>query len=146
MRGSYFFFRNIFKWIQSIQYMVSTLAGLGLGLIAFLVLALLISAFFLWIGAKLAGIQGASFGKAILAALVSVVALALLQIVLSLIPRIGGTLGLLLGILVSIYVIKAVFDTGWGKAILAWILYIVAIIVAGIIATIFGAAAIWSIL
>ena len=126
--------------------MVSTLAGLGLGLIAFLVLALLISAFFLWIGAKLAGIQGASFGKAILAALVSVVALALLQIVLSLIPRIGGTLGLLLGILVSIYVIKAVFDTGWGKAILAWILYIVAIIVAGIIATIFGAAAIWSIL
>ena len=126
--------------------MVSTLAGLGLGLIAFLVLALLISAFFLWIGAKLAGIREASFGKAILAALVSVVALALLQIVLSLIPRIGGTLGLLLGILVSIYVIKAVFDTGWGKAILAWILYIVAIIVAGIIATIFGAAAIWSIL
>jgi hypothetical protein len=126
--------------------MVSTLAGLGLGLIAFLVLALLISAFFLWIGAKLAGIREASFGKAILAALVSVVALALLQIVLSLIPRIGGTLGLLLGILVSIYVIKAVFDTGWGKAILAWILYIVAIIVAGIIAAIFGAAAIWSVL
>ena len=126
--------------------MVSTLAGLGLGLIAFLVLALLISAFFLWIGAKLAGIREASFGKAILAALVSVVALALLQIVLSLIPRIGGTLGLLLGILVSIYVIKAVFDTGWGKAILAWILYIVAIIVAGIIAAIFGASAIWSIL
>ena len=126
--------------------MVSTLAGLGLGLIAFLVLALLISAFFLWIGAKLAGIREASFGKAILAALVSVVALALLQIVLSLIPRIGGTLGLLLGILVSIYVIKAVFDTGWGKAILAWILYIVAIILAGIIAAIFGAAAIWSVL
>jgi hypothetical protein len=126
--------------------MVSTLAGLGVGLIAFLVLALLISAFFLWIGAKLAGIRGASFGKAVLAALVSVVALAILEIVLSLIPRIGGTLGLLLGILVSIYVIKAVFDTGWGKAILAWIMYIAAIIVAGIITAIFGAAAIWSVL
>jgi hypothetical protein len=126
--------------------MVSTLAGLGVGLIAFLVLALLISAFFLWIGAKLAGIRGASFGKAVLAALVSVVALAILEIVLSLIPRIGGTLGLLLGILVSIYVIKAVFDTGWGKAILAWILYIAAIIVAGIITAIFGAVAIWSVL
>jgi hypothetical protein len=126
--------------------MVSTLAGLGVGLIAFLVLALLISAFFLWIGAKLAGIRGASFGKAVLAALVSVAALAILEIVLSLIPRIGGTLGLLLGILVSIYVIKAVFDTGWGKAILAWILYIAAIIVAGIITAIFGAVAIWSVL
>jgi hypothetical protein len=120
------------------------LVEIGISLIAFLVVALLLAAFFLWVGAKLAGIEGASFGKAILAALASVIALGLLEVILSLLPRSGGLIGLLLGVLVSIYIIKAVFDTSWGKAILAWILYIVAIIVAGIIAAIFGGIAIWS--
>jgi hypothetical protein len=109
------------------------LLGLGAGILVFFIIALLITAFFLWIGVKLAGIRGASFGKAIIAALLSIIATMILSIILSLLPFIGGFLGLLLGILVSIYIIRVVFDTSWGKALVAWILYIIAIIIAMLI-------------
>jgi len=98
--------------------------------VIFFIFSLLITALFLWIGANLAGIKGANFGKAILTALLSVVALTILGLFLSLIPFIGGFLGLLLGVLLSIYIIKAVFDTSWGKALLAWIFYVIAIVIA----------------
>ncbi|MBU7032945.1 MAG: hypothetical protein HXS53_10470 [Theionarchaea archaeon] len=114
------------------------LLGLGTGILIFFIIALLITAFFIWIGAKLAGIRNASFGKAIIAALVSVIVLTLMVPLLSLTPLGGGLLGLLLGILISVYIIKAVFDTSWGKAILAWILYVVAVVIAIVIMGISG--------
>lgn len=126
--------------------MDSIIAGVGIAVLLLLILLLVIAAFFLWIGAKLAGIQNATFGKAVVAALVSVIALAVLQVITSIIPFLGGLVGFLLGILVSIYIIKAVFDTSWGKALLAWILYVVAIIATVFIALVIGGIAIWSFL
>ncbi len=126
--------------------MDSIIAGVGIAVLLLLILLLVIAAFFLWIGAKLAGIQNATFGKAVVAALVSVIALAVLQVIMSIIPFLGGLVGFLLGILVSIYIIKAVFDTSWGKALLAWILYVVAIIATVFIALVIGGIAIWSFL
>jgi hypothetical protein len=114
------------------------LLGIGAGILLFFIIGLLITAFFLWIGVKLAGITGASFGKAVIAAVLSVIATIILSIILSLLPFIGGFLGLLLGILVSIYIIKVVFDTSWGKALVAWILYIVAMVITILITGVSG--------
>lgn len=104
----------------------------------FFILGLVISAFLLWIGTKLAGIHNASFGKAVAAALISIVVLAIVRAAGSYIPLLKGIIGWVIGILVSVYIIKAVFDTSWGKAFLAWILYIVAVIMAVVIAAAFG--------
>ncbi len=99
--------------------------------IIFLVVFLLIGALFLWVGAKVAKIAGATFGKAFLAALLGVVA----GLILGLVPAIGW----LLGIIAYIIIIKYVFNTDWGKAIIAWLIAFVASLIVGfILAKVFG--------
>lgn len=88
---------------------------------------LLISAAFLLWGARLAGIQKRSFGRAVGTLLLGGVASAILTTVLSGTAPVAGTgLGLLLGFCASAVVMMAIFDTTFGKAlaanILAWIL------------------------
>lgn len=117
---------------------MNALLGLGMGIVIFFIISLLITALFLWIGATLAGIKGASFGKAILTALLSVIGLTILGVFLSFIPFMGDFLGLLLGVLLSIFIIKAVFDTSWGKALSAWIFYVIAVMIAFFITLLSG--------
>ena len=97
-----------------------------------LVLWLLVSAAFLLWGARLAGIQKRSFGRAIGTLLVGGLASILLAAVLSAAPIVGTGAGILLGFCVSSVVMMAIFDTTFGKAlvanILAWVLpFVVAI-------------------
>ncbi len=129
-----------FKYTKRITNMIPQIpqTGSSAGYLVFLLLGLIFSTFFLWIGTKLARIHNASLGKAVIAALVSIIALAVIRAVISYIPLLGGFIGFILGILVSIYIIKAIYGTSWGKAFLAWILYILAIIVALIIAAVLG--------
>ena len=93
---------------------------------AALLLWLFISASFLLWGARLAGIERRSFGRAIGTLLLGGIASALLTAVLSAAPLVGTGLGLLLGFCVSSVVMMAIFDTTFGKAlaanILAWVL------------------------
>ncbi len=96
----------------------------SLGLLFFVVM-LLVAAFFLWVGAKVAGIQNAGFLKATLAAFLGMVAGA----ILSMVPAIGW----LLAILAYIVIIKYVFNTDWGKAIIAWLVSFVASLIVGFI-------------
>ncbi len=83
------------------------------------------AAFLLW-GARLAGIERRSFGRAIGTIFLGGFATALLTTVLSASPLIGAGLGLLLGFCVSAAVMMAIFHTTFGKAlaanILAWLL------------------------
>ena len=97
-----------------------------------LFLWLLVSAAFLLWGARLAGIQKRSFGRAIGTLLVGGLASILLAAVLSAAPIIGTGAGILLGFCVSSVVMMAIFDTTFGKAlvanILAWVLpFVVAV-------------------
>ncbi len=96
----------------------------GYGLLILLV-TLLVGAFFLWIGAKVAKIAGATFLKALLATFLGMVA----GIILGLVP----VLGWLLGIVAYIVIIKYIFNTDWGKAIIAWLISFVAAIITGVI-------------
>jgi len=97
------------------------LLALGAGVLFMLVVgvvvvATMVSALFIWIGAKLAGIQNATFMKSFWAALVSSVIIWVLAAVIN-------APGWIIGLLVSLVVIKVIFDTTWGKAFLAWILH-----------------------
>ena len=94
--------------------------------IAGLLLWLFVSAAFLLWGARLAGIERRSFGRAIGTILLGGIASAILTTVLSAAPLAGTGAGLLLGFCTSAAVMTAIFDTTFGKAlaanVLAWLL------------------------
>ena len=100
--------------------------GVVLGLLAVWVL---FSAFFIWIGAKMAFIPKASFGRAIMAAIACGMGSFLLSGMLLFLPSIGPLLGQIIGIILSLFIIKAMFETSFGKAFLAWLFQIFAVII-----------------
>ena len=120
---------------------MEALAGTLGALLGLLVLWVLLSAFFIWIGAKMAFIPKASFGRAIMAAIACGMGSFLLSGVLLFLPPIGPILGQVIGIMLSLFIIKAIFETSFGKALLAWIFQIFAVIIAFVVCFLtFGAA------
>ncbi|MCC7572273.1 MAG: hypothetical protein KO464_02665 [Candidatus Methanofastidiosum sp.] len=103
----------------------------GFGSIVGFIFLLLIGAIFIWLGTKLAGIEKASYGKAIICALVLSIASSILGVLLNSLKASMGFFGSLLAPLISLlatlWVIKSIYDTSWGKAFVAWILVFVVI-------------------
>lgn len=87
---------------------------------------LFVAAVFLLWGARLAGIERRSFGRAIGTILLGGVAWGIVRAFFYAAPLFGTGLGLLLGFCVSAAVMTPIFDTTFGKAlaanILAWLL------------------------
>ena len=110
------------------------LAGLGL------LLWLFVSAAFLLWGARLAGIEKRSFGRAIGTLLLGGIASLVLKLVLSgSAPVVGTGLGILLGFCVSSLVMMAIFDTTFGKALAANLLsWVLSLVVVGVLAILFA--------
>ena len=83
------------------------------------------AAFLLW-GARLAGVERRSFGRALATILLGGLAWAAVQALFLSAPLVGTGAGLLLGFCVSAAVMTPVFDTTFGKAfaanVLAWVL------------------------
>ena len=83
------------------------------------------AAFLLW-GARLAGVERRSFGRALATILLGGLAWAAVQALFLSAPLVGTGAGLLLGFCVSAAVMTPVFDTSFGKAfaanVLAWLL------------------------
>ncbi|KYC53387.1 MAG: hypothetical protein AMQ22_00284 [Candidatus Methanofastidiosum methylothiophilum] len=105
------------------------IAALGLiGIIGFFALIFL-DAIFLWMGTKFAGIEKASFSKAIICVFVLIV---LSAISVSLLGPLG-ILGTIISFIVTLWVVKALYGTSWGKAFLALILAFIAFIVLSVI-------------
>ena len=107
---------------------VAALAG-----IAIFIWLLVSAAFLLW-GARIAGTQTRSLGRALGTILLGGVASAFLRFVLSsAAPVVGTGLGILLGFTVSALVTMALFDTTFGKAFvanpLAWLLSLAVLVV-----------------
>ncbi len=105
-----------------------------------IVVATAISAVFIWIGAKLAGIRGATFLRSFWAALVSSFLVWALTGLGATVFGFGTVAGWIIGVLITLFVLKIVFDTTWGKAFLAWLFHGIAqLIVLGIVAVIVAA-------
>lgn len=83
------------------------------------------AAFLLW-GARLAGVERRSFGRALATILLGGLAWAAVQALFLSAPLVGTGAGLLLGFCVSAAVMTPIFDTTFGKAfaanVLAWVL------------------------
>jgi hypothetical protein len=110
---------------------IGSLLGLGIGL-AILVLAvgILVSSFFIWVGARWARIPGASFGRAVAAALACLGATflvhSLVHLVSGFVPLMGTASAVILSILFTLLIIRAVYTTSFGRAFLVWVLSIAA--------------------
>jgi hypothetical protein len=102
--------------------------------------ATIISAIFIWVGAKLAGIQGATFIRSFWAALFSSVLVWVFTGLGTAVFGFGAFLGWIVGVLVTLWVLKAFFKTTWGKAFLAWLFQGIAQLIAlGLIALVVAA-------
>lgn len=111
------------------QYVALSIGGLLV--VAFLVVVL--DSFFLHVGARMAGIRRATFGKAVKASIACALATLLLAIIFSWIPVAGTAVGFLIGLALTILVLQASYNTSFGKAFLLWIFNVVAQIIAVIL-------------
>lgn len=102
------------------------------------VAATIISAFFIWIGSRVAGVPEATFGKAFWAAIITSLVVWALTGLASLLFGFGSVAGWLLGVIITLMLLKWIYKTTWGKAFLTWLfcgiaqvaVFVVAIILA----------------
>ncbi len=87
------------------------------------VLATIVSAFFILIGAKVAGVENAGFGNAFWAALLCSFFVWALTGIASAILGFGSVAVWLVGLVITLLIIKWVFKTTWGKALLTWVFH-----------------------
>ena len=99
-------------------------------LVGVAVLAAFIAGFFIWVGAKIAGINNTTIRKSVLAAIACSLSLWFLTGVFFFFPVIG----FFIGHFICLWIIKNIFDTTFGKAFLAWIFHFAAQVLAIIIA------------
>jgi len=104
--------------------------GLSVGLILYIVVAVLIASGILYYSCKFAKIENVTFKKSVVATIVGSIASVIVYVISAFVLlKVNILLGLLLGFVGSIiaflYVLKEVFNTTWGKAIYAFIIMIV---------------------
>ena len=92
-----------------------------------------LSASFIWIGSKLAGIQKATFGKAFISALLSSVAVWSLTGYSAVYVGVESISVWLLGLAITVGILKFVYSISWGKAFILWIFTGIAHVIVGII-------------
>jgi hypothetical protein len=93
---------------------MSLFAAFGVGIIFVFVFMVIISGLFMWFVAAIAS----SFVEVLIA------------FVFNAVPVLGNLIGFIIGLIVAILVIKAVFHTSFGKALLVWIFNILAALLA----------------
>jgi hypothetical protein len=109
---------------------IGILGGMMGSILVLFVISLVLGAIFMLIGARMAGVANVSFGKCVLAAIAASFITYLASLVLSIFPIIGTVLGFIAGALLSMAVIKGIFNTSFGKAFLTWIFNFIAQVVA----------------
>jgi hypothetical protein len=95
-----------------------TLIFITVGCIA---VATALSAVFIWIGSKFTSVTNKTFGRAFYAALISSIAVWALTGMGTAFLGIGSVAGWLLGIVITLAILKSVYETSWGTAFMIWI-------------------------
>jgi hypothetical protein len=103
------------------------------GVVVGIIISLLIGALVVYFAAKLSGVKDATFGKAITICLASIVVEILIALVFSVLPVLGTIAGFLIGLFLTLLIIKSVYNTGWGRALVVWIMQWVVLVIAGLI-------------
>ena len=111
--------------IPFVNEAVALLTGNMVRFLIFEILLVLVSAFFIWLGAKVAQVEKAGFPRSFLVAIIVAIVLPLL-----LIPLAGlEIISLIASVVINLVIIKLVFGTGWRKSLVTWIFSIIAGIV-----------------
>ena len=101
------------------------MAGGIIRFIAFEVLLLLVSAFFIWIGARVAEVKEGSLGRSFVVAVILAIIVPLLVM-----PFAGlAAFTMVLSVILTLAIIKLVFGTGWKKSLITWVFSIIAQII-----------------
>jgi hypothetical protein len=96
-------------------------AGFGISIIFIFVFMVIISGLLMWMAAKISRVEKASFTRALTAAVASSFVSVLAAVMFGLLPGSENFFGFVVGLLLSIIVIKVSFGTNFGKALLVWI-------------------------
>ncbi len=115
---------------------MSLFAGFGMAIIFVFVFMVIISGLLMWLAARLAKVEGATFTRALAASVGSAFLSVLAAKLVGLFPAIGDYFGFIVGLLVSIIIIKVSFRTTYGRALLVWIFDILGSVLAVAIARI----------
>lgn len=119
-------------------------AGLGfVAIILLFVLAAVIGGLFIWIAAKLARVENATFGKAVAVSIASSFVFVIITVFARILPIVGDVLGFIIWLILAIIIIKAIFDTSFAKAIVVWIFQLVAVAIAFLVVSIIAASAVF---
>ena len=95
--------------------------------ILMVVVSILVSGFTMWLGARWAGVKNVTYGKGLWVAIVVGIVTWLLSALFA--GATGGwmaILGFVIGLLMSLWIIKMMFKIEFGQAFLVWIMNIVA--------------------
>ena len=116
-----------------------------LGILIVGTLGILVNGFFLMLGGRVVKIEGATFGRSCLVALIGGVLGGIASAVLGMIPYLGPILGLVISFLVMAFFAQKFFVTSFGKGALAVLFAMVITILIGVgIVMIFGLGAMMS--
>ena len=113
---------------------MGTLGTLATAYIGIILIAALLSTFFMWLGAKVSNVKKATFWRSLLAAIGSAIISGLISWLFAGFTGIGAVIGFLIGLGLALLVIKAAYETDYGKALLVWLFHLVAEVIAIIIA------------
>ena len=105
-----------------------------LTLVVTAIIAVLVASFFMWIGAKIAGVERSGYGRAMVASIAAAFVTWLVSYVGTQIPAMPRVVGFIVGLILTIIVIQAAFSTRFGKALLVWIFNVLAQVIAGVLA------------
>lgn len=102
--------------------------GMAFGtFVLMVVISILVSGFTMWLGARWAGLKKVTYGKALWIAVVVGIVTWLISALFA--GATGGwiaIIGFLVGVLLSLWIIKTMFKVEYKKAFLIWIMNIVA--------------------
>lgn len=105
-------------------------AAFGIGIIFLFIFMVILGGLFMWLAAKISRIEESSFGRALVAAIGASFVAVLAAFLFNLLPVFGNMFGFIVGLILSILVIKAAFRTSFGKALLVWVFNLVATLIA----------------
>ncbi|MCF8228870.1 MAG: hypothetical protein K9G58_08575 [Bacteroidales bacterium] len=109
-----------------------------LTLLVGILISILVGGFFMWMGAKMAAVKNATFGRAVIAALWVALIMWIIPYIFALLA-IGTWFGWLVGLILALFAIQGVFATSFLRALLVWVFSIVAQVIVGFLLTlIFG--------
>lgn len=100
--------KTMLERIVSSPWTLVVLSWLGAGLL-------------MWLGAHLAGLDYVTFGRSLLAAIAASTVTWIVSELFPTVTLLGISVGVALGLLLTWFVIKEVFNTTFGKAFLAWV-------------------------